>query len=64
MTHVNPATLNQNELIVATAAMRNFADGLTYMGTPIGKYVTDEECKQAAVAVLAALAGLKAGTTI
>lgn len=56
--------INPNELLVATVAVKETASKFTYAGVNVGAYVTDDECRQVAIAVLMAVANYRAGTSI
>jgi hypothetical protein len=53
------AHLDPDQLRVATDAMRRMIDGSGY-----GHFVTDAQCREAAAAILQALADLKSGRTL
>jgi hypothetical protein len=47
--HIDP-----DEVAAAAAAVKETVNTFTYMGIPVGMYVTDEECKQVATAAITA----------
>lgn len=54
MGKVSGNAVDPNEVAAVTAAVKKTVSGFTYMGINVGSYVTDEECREVALAAILA----------
>lgn len=56
--------IDPDEITAAAQAVRQTISGITYMGMNVGNHVTDEQCRDLADAVVAAVENYRNAPTI
>ena len=64
MSDVQGIKVDPDEIAVAQVAVRATVNTFTYDGFNVGSRVTDDQCKELAVAVVAAIESFRGGKTI